>query len=315
MKASFRTRYGTSEVLSIRELAKPIPKPNELLVKVHATTVNRSDYHVLTGKPFFMHIFTGLIKPTLSITGSDFVGTVEATGSEVKSYKKGDRVMGFIDMGTKSHATYLTITETNVTHAPTNLPYHQVPAIIEGAFYAICSVHKINPQPNTKALVIGGTGAIGSSYIQFLAYYGATITAVARKEYDVLMRSLGATRIIDYTTEDFTLDTERFDVVIDAVGKYSFTRCKHLLKPKGVFTSSQPNLLEALISPLFGGKKVLFAMPTRVGFNLAFIKKLVESGNFKPVIDRTYSLEKIAEAYDYVATGEKIGNVIITMDD
>lgn len=257
MKAAVRLTYGLPDVLSVQEVPKPTPKNGEVLVKVYATTVNRSDYHVLTGKPFFMKVFTGLLKPRLSITGSDFAGEVESIGENVCRFKIGDKVMGFIDMGAQSHAEYLAISEDKVTAAPSNLTYEQIAACLEGAFYALSSVQRLNPKPGQKALVYGATGAIGSSYVQFLKYYGVYVTAVCGGENRELVRSLGADKIVDYKTEDFTKDTERYDFVCDGVGKCTFLQCKHLLLEKGIYTSAQPNLLRALVSSFTDKKEIL----------------------------------------------------------
>jgi len=316
MKAAIRSKYGSSEVLSIQEVEMPTPKDNELLVKVYATTVNRSDYHVLTGKPLLMRLFTGLFKPTLPITGSDFAGQIEAIGENVKSFKVGDRVIGFVDMGLKSHAQYLTLPETKAIATPINTTYEEAVACIEGAFYALSAIKGMKPVAGQNALVIGATGAIGSSFVQFLKYYGVSITAVCRGENSELVKSLGAERIIDYKTEDFTNDNGKYDLVFDAVGNNSFMKCKSLLKHKGQFSSTGgfANIFWTIITPLFGGKKVVFPMPKNVYAGLNFINELVEKGSFKPVIDRRYPLDKIADAYTYVASGQKIGNVIISMD-
>lgn len=315
MKAAFRLTYGLPDVLSVQEVAKPTPNNDEVLVKVHATTVNRSDYHVLTGKPFFMKFFTGLLKPKLSITGSDFAGQIERVGTDVNRYKIGDKVMGFIDMGAQSHAEYLTISEDKVTAAPLNLSYEQIAACLEGAFYALSAVQRLKPRIGQRALVYGATGAIGSSYVQFFKYYGVYITAVCGGENRELVTSLGADKIVDYKTEDFTKDTERYDFVCDGVGKCSFVQCKHLLTENGIYTSSEPNLLQVLVSSFTGRKKEIIAIPKDLIANLTVIKNLVEAGHFKPVIDRKYPLEKIKEAYTYVATGQKIGNVIIMISE
>ena len=316
MKAAVRSKYGTAEVLSIQEVPKPTPGKNEILIKVHATTVNRSDYHVLTGKPFFMRFFTGLFKPSLSITGSDFAGEVEEVGENVKSFKAGDGVMGFVDMGLKSHAQYMTLPETRAIKAPINTNYDEAVACIEGAFYALSAVRKMKPVAGQNALVIGGTGAIGSAFIQFLKYYNVSTTAVCAGEHSDLVRLLGAERIIDYKTEDFIKDNDKYDLVFDAVGNNSFVKCRPLMKNKGLYSSTGGfgNTFWIIITPVLGGKKALFAIPKNVNGSLAFIRDLIENGKFKPVIDRTYQLEKIVEAYAYVASGQKIGNVIISMD-
>jgi len=313
MKAAVRSRYGSPDVLTVKDIDPPTPKANEVLVRVHASTVNRSDYHVLTGKPFVMRFFTGFFYPSVSVTGSDFAGQVEATGRNVKRFKVGDKVMGFIDMGAKSHAQLLTMAETKVTSMPRNVTYQQAVACLEGAFYALCAVQKIKPSTRQKALVIGGTGAIGSSFVQFLKYYGVEVTAVCGFENNELVRSLGASRTIDYRTEDFTKSDEQYDFVLDAVGKSNFAKCKHLLKPSGIFSSSQPDFVNGLITSVKSGKKEVLAIPKDLMKNLDFIRDLVESGKFIPVIDREYSLEKIVDAYKYVASGQKIGNVVITL--
>lgn len=317
MKAAVRSKYGSQDVLSIQEIETPTPKANEVLIKVYATTVNRTDCGILLGKPKFIRLFSGLPNPRFATTGSDFAGQIEAVGSEVKSFKAGDKVMGFAGMGCSSHAQYLTIKAKEIITIPGNITYDQAVACMEGAFYAYSSVVELKPKPGQKVLVNGGTGAIGSSCIQFLKLHGTNITAVCNGENAELVRSLGADKIIDYKTQDFTKDTEKYDVVVDAVGKSTFAKCKHLLKKKGIYTSTDglENFLLRFITPLFGGKKVLFSMPTNIPGYLIFIKDLLEKGRFKPVIDKKrYSLDKIAEAYKYVLTGQKIGNVILTMD-
>jgi len=315
MKAATRSKYGSGEVLSIQEIDKPTPTGDEVLIRVYAASVNRSDYHVLTGRPFFMRLFTGLFKPKLAVTGSDFAGQVDATGPAVTSFKVGDKVMGFGGgLGTGTHAQWVTFGETKrIVLMPGNINYEQAAACLEGAYYAAMGIHQIKPTAGQKALVYGATGAIGSAYVQFLKYYGVYVTAVCGGENTELVRSWSADKIIDYKTEDFTKDNEQYDFVIDAVGKSSFAKCKRLLKKKGIYAPSggAENILLVLINPLLGGKKVLF--PKDNMSNLGFIKELLEKGDFKPVIDRVYPLEKISEAFTYVATGQKIGNVIITM--
>ncbi len=318
MKAAVRTIYGPpGEVLTIKEIDKPTPKDNEVLIKVYAASANRTDYHVLTGKPNFMRLFTGLSKPRLTITGSDFAGLVEATGTAVKTFSVGDKVMGFggvFCIG--SHTEYITFPESKgIVVMPHNITYEQAAACLEGTYYSAAGINYLKPAAGQKALVYGATGAIGSADVQFLKYYGLFVTAVCGGENSELIRSLGADKIIDYKTQDFTKDEERYDFIFDAVDKTSFSKCKPLLKKKGIYTSSGgfENLAWALITK-FSGKKVLFIAPKDVQGNLAFIKKLIEEGSFRPVIDRTYPLDKIAEAFTYVGTGQKIGNVIITMN-
>jgi len=325
MKAAVRRKYGIPGDLSIKELEIPTPRNNELLIKVYASTVNRSDCHVLSGKPFFMHLFTGMFKPKQSIIGSDFTGKVEAVGSSVRAFKPGDKIMGFGGVfGCGAHAQYFLLPEGKAIESmvlmPENLDYEQAAACLEGAYYAAAGINQMKPKAKAgqKALIYGATGAIGTAFVQYFKYYCAYVTAVCGGENAELVRSLGADKVIDYKTEDFTKDKEKYDYVFDAVGKTTFFKCKSLLNKKGCFSSSAGlgNLFLALItpSPLFGGKRVLFSAPKNIAGELNFIKGLVEQGKFKPVIDRKYPLEKIAEAYTYVASGQKIDNVIITMD-
>ena len=317
MKAAVRSKYGSSEVLSIKEIDKPAPKDNEVLIKVYAASVSRTDNHVLTGKPFFMRLFTGLFKPKLSVTGSDFAGQVEAVGAGVQSFKVGDKVMGFggvFCIG--SHTQYITFPEKEgIVLIPHNVTYEQAAACLEGAYYAAAVITTLKPSAGQKVMVYGATGAIGSAYIQFLKYYGVYVTAVCGGEDSELVRSLGADKIIDYKTQDFTKDEERYDFIFDAVDKTGFLKCKRLLKKNGIYTSAGgfEYLLWSLITRVSGGKRVLFLPPKDIKGNLGFIKDLIEEGKFRPVIDRIYPIEKIAEAFTYVASAQKKGNVIITI--
>ncbi|MFL5740076.1 MAG: NAD(P)-dependent alcohol dehydrogenase [Flavisolibacter sp.] len=322
MKAAVRTKYGLPGDVCIREVEIPVPKADEVLIKVFATTVNRSDCHVLSGRPFVMRLFTGLWKPRRSIIGSDFSGRIEATGSNVKNFTAGSRIMGFGGaFGCGAHAQYFTMAESkavkSIVSRPNMIDDDETAACLEGAVYACSFVLQLNIQPGQKALVYGATGAIGSACVQFLKSYGVGVTAACGGENAELVRRLGADKIIDYRKEDFTKDEERYDYVFDAVGKTSFLKCRPLLKDKGLFSSAGGaiNLLWVLVTPLFGGKKVLFPKLTSIRHALEFIKDQVEKGKFKPLIDKKYPLEKIAEAYKYVASGQKLGNVVIAMDE
>ena len=214
MKAAVRTIYGPpGEVLTIKEIDKPIPKDNKVLIKVYAASANRTDYHVLTGKPNFMRLFTGLSKPGLTITGSDFAGQVEAIGPSVKDFKVGDKVMGFggvFCIG--SHTEYISFPESKgIVLMPNNITYEQAAACLEGTYYSAAGINYLKPTAGQKALVYGASGAIGSADVQFLKYYGLYVTAVCGGENSELIRSLGADKVIDYKTQDFTQDDERYD--------------------------------------------------------------------------------------------------------
>ena len=200
---------------------------------------------------------------------------------------------------------------------PHNVTYEQAAACLEGAYYAAAGITTLKPSAGQKVLVYGATGAIGSAYIQFLKYYGVYVTAVCGGENAALVRSLGADKVIDYKTEDYTKDNERYDFIVDAVGKTTFSRCKHLMKENGMYSSSGgiEYMFLAIYKKIVGGRKVIFLPPKDVKGTLTFIKELIEKGSFKPVIDRKYPLDKITEAYKYVASGQKIGNVVITMEN
>jgi len=319
MRAAIRRNYGPPEILSIEELKKPVPKANEVLVKIHATTVNRTDCAIVTGKPFIMRFFIGLFKPKRPIPGTDFAGQIEAIGTGVKLFKTGDKVFGFRDEGLQSQADYMIIPETgNISIMPENTGYEKATASLEGGHYAYNFINKVKIKPSQKILINGATGAIGSAMLQFLKYKDANVTAVCNTKNIELIKSLGADRIIDYTREDFTQDNEKYDIIFDAVGKSTFGKCKPLLHKGGVYISSElgpgaQNPFLALTTSFFGAKKVKFPLPTNIMRSIVFIQNLLEQDQFKPVIDRAYPLEEISEAYKYVLTGEKTGNVILVM--
>ncbi len=319
MKAAFRSKYGAPEVLSIKEIDKPVAGENELLIRVLAATVNRTDCGILWAKPFIMRFFTGLLNPRLSTTGTDFAGIVEEVGKGVSKFKAGDKVWGFDDIGLSSHAEYLVIfADKPIQMIPPGFSYDQAAASAEAAHYAYNFVNKVTLKPGQRVLVNGATGGIGSAAVQFLKYYDIYVTAVCSSENIATVKSLGADRVIDYTKEDFTRDTEKYDFVLDAVGKSTFFKCKKILKKDGIYISSElgpysQNLFLPLITAIGKRKRVIFPIPVNIKGSLEFILGLMEQGRFTPLIDRVYPLEEIRAAYDYVASGQKIGNVIIPM--
>ena len=320
MKAIVYTKYGPPEVLQLKEVEKPVPKDNEVLIKVHAATVNRTDCGLLRAKPFIVRFFTGIFKPRKHIPGTDFAGEIEDVGKNVTSFKVGDKVYGFDDSGSGSHAEYMTISEDKaLATIPGDMRYEQAAASTEGAHYAYNFIKIVNLKSGQKVLVNGATGAIGSAAVQLLNYFGANVTAVCKGKYFELVKSLGANEVIDYTQEDFTKDDQTYSFIFDTVGKSSFAKCKPLLEPGGVYISSElgymaQNLFLALTTPILGNKKVKFPLPMDSRGSILFIKQLIEEGKFKAVIDREYPLEQIAEAYTYVEKGQKIGNVVITLE-
>ena len=297
------------------------------MVRVRATTVNRTDCANLRAKPFIMRFFMGLFKPKNPILGTEFSGDIEAVGKTITSFKIGDKVFGFDDGGLSSYAEYMVISEDKaLTVIPGNITYEQAAASIEGAHYAYNFINKVDLKSGHKVLVNGASGGIGSATVQLLKYFNADVTAVCNTKNLELVKSLGASRVIDYKKEDFTNDNEKYDFIFDSVGKSSFGKCKPILKPGGVYMSSElgwmvQNLFFALITAIFGslprqaGKKVKFPYPPNIKRSLVLIKKLMEEGKFKAVIDRKYSFELIAEAFRYVEKGQKTGNVVITFED
>jgi NADPH:quinone reductase-like Zn-dependent oxidoreductase len=322
MRAAVRTSYGPPDVVRISEVEKPAAKDNEVLVKVHATTVNRTDCGLRAAKPFIYRFFTGPIRPRLTVLGNEFAGDVEAVGRGVTSFKVGDRVFGFSGAKFGAHAEYLTVPEDGLLATmPANLTYEEVAPSTEGSQYALSMIEAAGVRRGQDVLVNGATGAIGSAVVQLLRHLGANVTAVCGTDHLELVRGLGAGRVIDYTAEDFTRDSHTYDAVLDAVGKSSFGRCRRLLKPGGVYLSSDlgplsQNPVLALVTPLLGGRRVKFPIPRQRDRAMVMrqFKELLESGEFRPVIDRRYPLDQIVEAYRYVESGRKIGNVVISLE-
>lgn len=318
MKASIRRRYGSPDQIKVESIEKPVPKDHEVLIKVYATTVNRTDCANLTAKPFIMRFVLGLFKPRKIILGTDFAGKVEAIGKNVKSFGVDDKVFGFADIGLESQAEYLTIAEENLFPVPENIDYKQAAASLEGAHYAYTFIHKVNIKPGQKVLINGATGAIGTALLQFVKQFDVQIIATCNTKNIELIKTLGADHIFDYTKEDFTDDKKKYDFIFDAVGKSTFGKCKPLLNAKGVYISSElgpynQNIFYALKTSISGNKKLIFPIPYKTQKTIPYIIELLKKEKFKPVIDREYALDDISKAYKYVMTGEKTGNVILNV--
>lgn len=317
MKAIVYTKYGPPEVAQLMEVDKPIPEDNEVLIKVHSTTVNRTDSALRSAEYFINRLFSGLFSPRNKILGNEFAGEIDAIGKDVKSFIIGEKVFGYNDKKFGAHAEYMTMAENGpITTMPENLSYDEAAPICEGSHYALCDIRAAKVKNGQNVLVNGATGAIGSAAVQLLKHFGAKITAVCDTKNVELVRSLGADVIIDYSKEDFTKTKQTFDFIYDAVGKSSFGKCKPLLNKNGIYKSTElgknaENIYLALITPILGGKKVLFPIPTITKEDVIFLKELVERGEFKPVVDRQYKLEQIVDAYKYVETGQKTGSVVI----
>jgi NADPH:quinone reductase-like Zn-dependent oxidoreductase len=318
MKAAVRRRYGPPDVVRIEEVDAPMVGERDVLVRVHATTVNRTDCGFRSGKPFLVRLFAGVTRPRAKIMGTEFAGVVDAVGARVTSFAVGDRVFGFHEWKFGAHAEYLAIPESDaIAPMPEGFAFEEAAPATEASHYALTNIKAARGGSGQNWLVYGATGAIGSAAVQLLKNLGATVTAVCASPHLELVKDLGADRVVDYTAQDFTQDNQRYDVVFDAVGKSSFGACKRLLKPRGTFLCTDlgprsQNPFLAVVTALSGGKNVKFPLPRRRDrAAIEHFKELMESGAFRPVIDRRYSLDEIVEAYRYVETEQKIGNVVI----
>jgi NADPH:quinone reductase-like Zn-dependent oxidoreductase len=324
MKAIVHTKYGPPDELQLRQVEKPVPRDNEVLIKIHATTVTTTDCNArnFTFVPksfmFFARVMFGFKKPKINILGIDLAGEIEAVGKDVKLFKKGDHVFG--SPGTKfgGHAEYCCVPEDGaLAIKPADMRWEEAAAIsLAGntALFFIRDLAKI--QSGQKILIHGASGAIGTYAVQLASYFGAEVTGVCSATNAEMVKSLGADKVIDYTKEDFSKSDERYDFVFDVVGKTTFSQCKGLLKQKGIYLENMLELmdfLKILWTSMTGGKKIKGGVSTERAENLIFFIKLIESGKLKPVIDRIFPLEKTAEAFQYVEQGHKKGNVIITI--
>ena len=321
MRAAINTKYGPPEVVTVQEIDKPVPKDNEVLIKVYATTVNRTDCGFRSAEYFISRFFSGLFNPKNKTLGNEFAGVIEAVGKEVTSFHIGEKVFGYNDVKFGAHAEYMTTGENDpIATMPAHFSYEEAAPLCEGGHYALRDIRAANVRAGQNVLIYGATGAIGSAAVQLVKHIGARVTAVCSTKHVELIKSLGADEVIDYTQQDFTKTSQLFDFIFDAVGKSSFSVCKKLLRPKGIYISTElgkngANVFLALLAPLLGDRKVLFPLPTISQKDALFLKELAETGKYKPIIDRKYSLEQIVEAYQYVETRQKIGNVIISITD
>ncbi len=326
MKAIIITKYGSPEVLQAQEVAKPIPKDNEVLIKIYATTVTTSGSFMRRGVPYFGRLFTGLTKPNVSIPGTDLAGEIEAVGKDVKQFKPGDKVFAATDTNFGAYAEYTCLPEDGaIAIKPANMTYEEATSICEGALTALPFLRDEGKiQSGQKILVNGASGAIGTFAVQLAKYYGAEVTGVCSTSNVELVKSLGADRVIDYKKEDFTKSGDTYDIIFDTVGKSSFSQSKNVLKPGGYYLSpvfSTSILLQMLWTSITisGDKKVKFAATglrskeDKVK-DMNFLKELIEAGHLKSVIDRRYPLEQIVEATRYVDAGHKTGNVVIMIE-
>ena len=330
MKAIVYTKYGSPDVLQLKEVEKPIPKDNEILIRVYAVSINFGDmmvrnFKAITPKKFHMpflfwligKISFGIRKPRIKILGSEFSGLVESTGKNVTRFKKGDKVFGYRGPKMGAYAEYLCMPEKGVLAIkPTNMTYEEAAVVPYGAIMALNLFRKINIQPGQKVLINGASGGIGPYAVQIAKYFGAEVTGVCGIPRLEFVKSMGADKVIDYTKEDFTQNGETYDFIIDILGKSSFSNCKHSLKANGrclLVSFKMKQLFQMLCTSIIGNKKIICVVSTEKAKDLEFIKKLIEKGNIKSIIDKCFPLEQTAQAHSYVDNGQKKGSVVITV--
>ncbi len=317
MKAIITPSYGPAELQQLREVPKPSPSKGQVLIKVHATTVNRTDTGLRSAQYVVSRLFTGLLKPRFKTFGSEFAGEVVGLGEGVTEFAVGDRIFGFNDTMCGAHAEYMVTPAAGaIAPIPKGLSYLEAAPLGEGAQYALNNIRAAGVKKGDTVLVYGASGAIGSAAVQICKYLGARVTAVCGTKHVDLIKTFKPDRVVDYQQEDFTDTTERYTFIFDAVGKSTFGVCKKLLLPGGSYSSTElgprgENVYLALWFALIRKKTLLFPIPQATREKVEYIKMLVENGDFTPLVDKTYPLNQIVEATKYVESGQKVGNVII----
>jgi NADPH:quinone reductase-like Zn-dependent oxidoreductase len=318
VRAVVYDRYGPPEVLRLEDVERPVPKEDEVLVKIHATTVNRTDCGWRTAKPFIARYFIGLLKPKRKILGMELAGEVEALGAAVTEFKVGDHVFGVKGFG--AHAEFVCIRESGpLAHKPADMTFEEAAAVCDGASIALSCLGPADLRQGRKILIYGASGSIGTAAVQLAKHFGADVTAVCNTKNVELVRSLGADQVIDYLQEDFTKNGKTYDVIFDAVGKHSFRRCRRSLNPGGIYLETDLGFMWhvpilALLTRRIGDKKVTLGMAKYRKQDVLFLKELIEAGKYRAVIDRRYPLEDVVEATRYVETEQKTGNVVLTLN-
>ena len=318
MRAVVFDRYGPPEVLRVEEIERPEPKNDEVLVEVRATTVNRSDCGFRAAEPFFARVFTGLLRPKYRTPGMELAGVVVAVGSAVTEFEVGDDVFGL--RGNSANAEYVCVRESGaLAHKPAAMSYEEAAAVSDGACIALACLQKADPLDGKRIVVYGASGSIGTAAVQLAKALGAHVTAVCATTSVELVRSLGADEVVDYLKEDFTKNGETYDVVFDSVGKHSFRRCRSSLERGGIYLETDLGFMWhvpplALLTRWIGDKKVTLPIPRYQKADVLLVKELIEAGKYRAVIDRTYPLDDVVEATRYVETGQKTGNVVLTMN-
>ncbi len=326
MKAIVYEKYGPPEVLQLKEVEKPIPKDNEVLIRIYATAVTAVDYAFRSGAGAAgtSRFITGLIRPKNPIPGALLAGEIESVGKDVKLFKEGDQVFGETGASLGCYAEYRCLPEDGmVAIKPANMTYEEAATVCDGTLTALPFLkNRANIQSGQKVLIYGASGSIGTAAIQLAKYFGAEVTGVCSTTNLEMVKSLGADKVVDYTKEDFTKSGQTYDIIFDTVDKSSFSRCKGSLEKKGIYLTTVPGpaiILQMIWTSMIGSKKaVIYQVGLRSSSkrakDLIFLKELIEAGKIKTVIDRRYPLEKIVEAHRYVEKGHKKGNVVITVE-
>jgi len=317
MKAVVHDRYGPPEVLRLEEVERPVPADDEVLVRVHATTVTRTDTGLRSAEYFISRFVTGLLRPRNKVLGTELSGVVEAVGSAVTEFKVGDAVFGGTGYG--AWAEFVAVRESGpLAHKPASMTFDEAAAVFDGASLALACLGKAGPLEGRSIVIYGASGSIGTAAVQLARHYGAHVTAVCSTKNVELVRSLGADEVVDYTTEDFRRNGKTYDVIFDSVGKISFRTCRRSLKRGGTYIETDlgflwhvPLLL--LLTRWIGSKRVKMGIPHYTRQELLLVKELLEAGTYRAVIDRRYPLEDVIEAVRYVETGQKTGNVVLTV--
>jgi len=319
MKAIVYARYGSPDVLQLKEVAKPAPKDNEVLIKIYATTVTSGDCRVRKADPFAIRFFNGLTKPKkTTILGNELAGEIEEAGKNVKLFRKGDQVFGQAGMGLGANAEYICLREdATLVFKPKNLTYEEAASIPFGGNTALHFLRKGNIRSSQKVLIYGASGSLGTAAVQLAKNFGADVTGVCSTVNVELVKSLGADKVIDYTKEDFTKIGQTYDIIFDTTGKSPYSGCVKSLKQKGIYLRavhmSLSSIVRGLWTSMTSSKKVIGGVASELKENLVFLKELIDMGKLKPVIDRCYPFEQIVEAHRYVDKGHKRGNVSITV--
>ncbi|MBA3971868.1 MAG: NAD(P)-dependent alcohol dehydrogenase [Bacteroidetes bacterium] len=317
MKAIVCMQYGQPEVLQLKEVEKPIPKDNEILIKVFATAVNSGDCRLRKAEPWAVRLFFGFTKPRRSILGGVFSGEIEAIGKNVSSYKVADQVFGSTGLRFGAYASYKCLPEDGIlSFKPKNISHEQAATIPFGGTTALHFLKKANIKPEQKVLIYGASGAVGTAAVQLAKYFGAQVTAVCSTSNIELIKSLGADKVIDYIKEDFTSKGETYDVIFETVNKLSFANSIKSLKKEGIVILGAPGplgMLQGLWSSIASNRKVISGLISEKAEDIVFLKELIEKGYYKAVVDRSYSLEQMVEAHRYVEQGHKKGNVAIAL--